>query len=71
MQEISDLQKEKMGDHQELQKWSAKPEKLRRQTDILTNSLKGLRAQDESMTTKVRADDRASGGLYSWQSAFV
>ena len=51
--ENTELIKDKRAEDAELHKWSSKPEKLRRQTDILTNTLKGLRAQVESAATKV------------------
>lgn len=52
--EMISMQKQKGLEAQELNKWSARPEKLRRQTEILSNNLKGLRQQDEALLTKVR-----------------
>ena len=51
--ENTELIKDKRAEDAEVHKWSSKPEKLRRQTDILTNTLKGLRAQVDSAATKV------------------
>eukprot|EP00873_Tetraselmis_striata_P010499 jgi/Tetstr1/430763/TSEL_020548.t1 len=59
LEEIGQLQSSRSAEAGELQKASLKPEKIRRQGDILVNALKGLNAQQENVSAKLIEVDNA------------